>query len=94
MHPFPGWPQHAYVAELEDWSSLGVDEFWERMRDRGRVWNFDEKVGGERMHDRGRVWNFDEKVGGEGRGGGCPGHAVALNLGAQACGIGGDAGGS
>ena len=51
MHPSPVWPQHAYVAELEDWSSLSMDEFWERMRDRGRVWSFDEKVGLKRMEE-------------------------------------------
>lgn len=37
--------QHAYVAEVEDLSSLSYLEFWQRMAKAGRVWRHGPQVG-------------------------------------------------
>lgn len=37
--------QHAYVAEVEDLSSLSYLEFWQRMAKAGRVWRYGPQVG-------------------------------------------------
>ena len=36
--------KEAYVAEIEDWSSLNPEQFWAKMRDRGKMWSYDDKV--------------------------------------------------
>ncbi|GAX79356.1 hypothetical protein CEUSTIGMA_g6798.t1 [Chlamydomonas eustigma] len=52
--------EDAYVAVIEDLTSLNLHQFWERMNQTGRVWSCDEKV----YILRGAVmslWSCDEK---------------------------------